>query len=301
MNHSKKIRVVFLTFIIFMLCASTALASVFLAYPKKVGLGEPFMVRVTSDNFLESVVILWKGASVRPEIKKWKGRFVALAMLGTDVLFDKTGKAKLVVKVVSEGKERKFGRTVQINKKKYKIQRLTLPEKMVTPPETVYKKIAKDRVEVKKAKETVSAKRKWFVPFQRPTKGAQSSPYGAQRILNGKPKNPHRGLDFRGAKGTAVKAMADGKVVLVGDHYYAGNSVYLDHGNGVITMYFHLSRIDVKQGEIVERGQIIGGIGSTGRVTGPHLHMSVSVQGKLVDPAYVLYKTTDQLLGVSSR
>ncbi|NDV25398.1 M23 family metallopeptidase [Desulfovibrio sp. JC010] len=298
MNGYKQFRIALLTLFLLLLCASTALASVFLAYPKNVGLGEPFMVRVTSDKPLDSVSIKWKGKSVEPEIRSWKGRSVALAMFGTDVLFDKTGKDKLVIKTVSNGKERSFGRTVKIHKKKYKIQRLTLPEKMVTPPQEVYDKIAQDRKEVKVAKEVMTADRKWFVPFDRPTKGAQSSPYGAQRILNGKPKNPHRGLDFRGAKGTAIKAMADGKVVLVGNHYYAGNSVYVDHGNGVVTMYFHLSRIDVKEGESVERGQLIGGIGSTGRVTGPHLHMSVSVQGRLVDPNYVMHKTTDQLLGI---
>lgn len=297
-RHSKNIRIALLTFILLLVCASTALASVFLAYPKKVGLGEPFMVRVTSDAPLDSVSIAWKGAKLKPEVRKWRGRSVALVMLGTDVLLDKPGKSKLVISTVSGGKERKFGRTIRVNRKKYRVQRLTLPEKMVTPPQKVHDKILKDRAEVKVAKETMSAERKWFVPFNRPTKGGESSPYGAQRILNGKPKNPHRGLDFRGAKGTAVKAMADGRVVLVGNHYYAGNSIYLDHGNGVITMYFHLSRIDVKEGEIVERGQVIGGIGSTGRVTGPHLHMSVSVQGRLVDPNYIMYKTTDQLLGI---
>lgn len=298
MKNIKYLRVVLLTFILMLLCASTALASVFLAYPKKVGLGEPFMVRVTSDKPMESVSIDWKGKTVKPEIRKWRGRSVALAMFGTDVLFDKPGKEKLIIRTTSEGKERKFGRSVRVNKKKYKVQRLTLPKKMVTPPKEVYDKIARDRKEVKVAKDTMSAERMWFVPFQRPTKGGQSSPYGAQRILNGKPKNPHRGLDFRGAKGTAVKAMADGKVVLVGEHYYAGNSIYLDHGNGVITMYFHLSRIDVKEGDTVERGQLLGGIGSTGRVTGPHLHMSVSVQGRLVDPNYIMYKNTDYLLGI---
>ena len=298
MTDIKKYRVLVFTVLLVLFTASAAFARINLAYPSKVGLGEPFLVRVTSDKDLQSVFIKWKGAEVKPEIKEWKGRYVALAMLGTDVLVDKTGKSKLIISAVEEGKERKFGRTVRVNRKKYKIQRLTLPEKMVTPPQEVYDKIAQDRKEVAVAKAVISADRNWFVPFQRPTKGSQSSPYGAQRILNGKPKNPHRGLDFRGAKGAPIKAMADGRVVLVGNHYYAGNSVYIDHGNGVVTMYFHLSRIDVKEGEIVERGQLIGGIGSTGRVTGPHLHMSVSVQGKLVDPAYVLYKSTDQLLGI---
>ncbi|WP_432737905.1 M23 family metallopeptidase [Maridesulfovibrio sp. FT414] len=298
MTEIKKIKIAAFAVLLMLLCASTAFAKINLAYPESVGLGEPFLVRITSDSGLESVSIKWKGTEVKPEIRNWKGRSVALAMFGTDVLVDKTGKSKLSITVVEDGKERRLGRSVRVKKKKYKVQRLSLPENMVTPPKDVLDKIAQDRVEVAAAKETMSAERKWFVPFTRPTKGSQSSPYGAQRILNGKPRNPHRGLDFRGAEGAEITAIADGRVVLVGDHYYAGNCIYLDHGNGVVTMYFHLSRIDVKEGEIVERGQVIGGIGSTGRVTGPHLHMSVSVQGRLVDPTYVLYRNTDQLLGI---
>ncbi|WP_320170873.1 M23 family metallopeptidase [Maridesulfovibrio sp.] len=298
MTDIRKCRIFVFALLLLLAAASQSWAGINLAYPAKVGLGEPFLVRVTSDKDMQSVSVNWKGSAVKPEVREWKGRFVALAMLGTDVLTDKTGKSKLVVSVNEGGKERSFSRTVRVNKKKYKVQRLTLPEKMVTPPAEVMDRIARDRKEIVAAKGTVSAERHWYVPFQRPTKGSQSSPYGARRILNGKPKNPHRGLDFRGGKGTAVKAMSDGRVVLVGNHYYAGNSIYIDHGNGVVTMYFHLSRIDVKEGDIVERGQVIGGIGSTGRATGPHLHMSVSVLGRLVDPAYLLYRTTDQLLGI---
>ncbi len=278
--------------------ASSAFAAVSLAYPQKAGLGEPFLVRITSDANLDSVSAKWLGATVQPEIKSWKGKSVALVMFGTDVLSDKAGKKTLTINVVENGKKRSFKRKIKIYNKKYKVQRLTLPEKMVTPPKEVLERIRHDRVEVKAAKETQSAKRMWFVPFQKPTKGSQSSPYGARRILNGKPKNPHRGLDFRGAKGTAVHAMADGKVILVKNHYYAGNCIYLDHGNGVVTMYFHLSQFDVKEGDMVVRGQTIGRIGSTGRVTGPHLHMSASVQGRLVDPSFLLEKNTDKLLGL---
>ncbi|WP_291325980.1 M23 family metallopeptidase [Desulfovibrio sp. UCD-KL4C] len=290
------------TFILALVCclffASSAFAAVSLAYPQKAGLGEPFLVRITSDTNLDSVSAKWLGATVQPEIKNWKGKSVALVMFGTDVLNDKAGKKTLAISVVENGKERIFKRKIKIYNKKYKVQRLTLPEKMVTPPKEVLERIRHDRVEVKAAKETQSAKRMWFVPFQKPTKGSQSSPYGARRILNGKPKNPHRGLDFRGAKGTAVHAMADGKVILVSSHYYAGNSIYIDHGNGVVTMYFHLSRFGVKEGDMVVRGQTIGRIGSTGRVTGPHLHVSVSVQGRLVDPNFLLKKNTDKLLGL---
>ncbi|WP_304081790.1 M23 family metallopeptidase [Maridesulfovibrio ferrireducens] len=297
-NSMRYIKILTLAVTLCLFIASSAFAAVSLAYPQKAGIGEPFMVRVTSNKSLDSVSVKWLGVTVQPEIRKWKGKSVALVMFGTDVLADKAGKKELIIRAVEDGKDRKFSRKIKIFSKKYKVQRLTLPENMVTPPKEELERIRKDRVEVKAAKETQSEKRMWFVPFQRPTKGAQSSPYGARRILNGKPKNPHRGLDFRGAKGTAIYAMEDGKVLLVKNHYYAGNSIYLDHGNGVVTMYFHLSQFDVKEGDMVERGQTIGRIGSTGRVTGPHLHMSVSVQGRLVDPRFVLEKNTDKLLGL---
>ena len=294
----RRIKVITFTFVFMLIFASSAFAVVSLAYPKKVGLGEPFLVRVTSDKTLDSVSAKWLGTKVLPEIRTWKGKNVSLVMFGTDVLADKAGKKELIITTVENGKERKFSRKIKVYNKKYKTQRLTLPEKMVTPPKKVSARIQNDRVEVSAAKKTQSAKRMWFVPFSRPAKGSQSSPYGARRILNGKAKNPHRGLDFRGAKGAKIRAMADGKVILVANHYYAGNCVYIDHGNGVVTLYFHLSQFDVKEGDTVERGQLIGRIGSTGRVTGPHLHMSVSVQGRLVDPRFLLEKSTDKLLGL---
>ena len=117
-----------------------------------------------------------------------------------------------------------------------------------------------------------------------------------RRYLNKKPKNPHRGLDFRSPKGSPINATAPGQVILVGNHYYAGNSIYIDHGNGVISLYFHLEKSLVKTGDRVIRGETIGLSGVSGRATGPHLHFSVSVQGALVDPEPLFEKTGEQLL-----
>lgn len=138
--------------------------------------------------------------------------------------------------------------------------------------------------------------RMWRLPLVRPVQGKVLSVYGAQRILNGKPKNPHRGLDFRSPMGNPVKCVAAGRVILVGDHYYAGNSVYVDHGNGVVSMYFHLSEPMVKEGDEVKRGQTVGLTGMTGRATGPHLHFSLSVLGELVDPAPLFTANADDML-----
>ena len=267
-----------------------------LAAPSRIGVGQPFLVRLTSDQPLDSVSIHWEGKEVVPSISVWNNRHVALVMLGSDVLTAKPGKEELAVIASIDGKENTFRRTVVVTPVNYPKQELTLPEKMVTPPTEVYDRIKADRVAVAKAKNTVSPQRLWRLPFERPVEGKITSLYGLRRILNGKPKNPHRGLDFRSPMGNPVKSCADGVVILVGDHYYAGNSVYVDHGNGVVSMYFHLSKPIVKEGDRVQRGQAVGLSGMSGRATGPHLHWSVSVLGRLVDPEPLLKNTTDELL-----
>ncbi|MBG3878486.1 M23 family metallopeptidase, partial [Desulfovibrio oxamicus] len=118
--------------------------------------------------------------------------------------------------------------------------------------------------------------------------GGVSSLFGLRRVFNGEPRAPHRGLDLRGEAGELVKACAAGRVALAENHYFAGNSVYIDHGMGVVSMYFHLSAMDVTPGQMVAQGQLIGRVGSTGRVTGPHLHFGMAVLGDMVDPQVLL-------------
>ena len=108
------------------------------------------------------------------------------------------------------------------------------------------------------------ADRVWQSSFNRPVAGEVSTPFGVRRLLNGKPRSSHSGIDFRGRAGEPVAVSSDGVVILTGEHFFAGNSVYVDHGMGIITMYFHLSEIQVKKGEKVRAGQIIGLVGSTG-------------------------------------
>lgn len=267
-----------------------------IAYPKQTGMGQPFLVRLTSSQAFDKLSFHWMGRIVVPSTSQWKERYVAIAMLGTDVLTIKSGLQTLVVRAWTGGKETVWHRSVNIVARSYPRQELNLPSKMVTPPAVELKRIKAERVRTQKAKNTCSAQRLWWLPFHQPVGGMATSIYGLQRVLNGKPKNPHRGMDFRAPTGTAIEAVADGRVTLAESHYYAGNSIYIDHGNGVISLYFHLSKFDVSEGEIVKRGQIIGQAGNTGRATGPHLHLSISVQGQLVDPAPLFKETTDQLL-----
>lgn len=112
--------------------------------------------------------------------------------------------------------------------------------------------------------------------------------FGARRIFNGEPRSPHTGADYRAPSGTPVLAAADGVVALAADHFFSGNSVYLDHGDGLFSMYFHLARIDVREGDEVRRGQRLGAVGATGRATGPHLHFGLRWRGARIDPAPLL-------------
>ena len=124
--------------------------------------------------------------------------------------------------------------------------------------------------------------------FIKPVVGPYSSPFGLKRFFNGEPRNPHSGLDIAAPTGTPILAPTSGKVVLTGDFFFNGNVVYMDHGQGMISMFCHLSEIKVKTGDVLEKGAVVGKVGATGRVTGPHLHWSLSLNNARIDPMLFL-------------
>ena len=179
----------------------------------------------------------------------------------------------------------------KILKRKYNIQRIDgLDKKKVTPPEEFYVRIKKENKWIGEARSMNSDltffKEKFIIPIEN---AIITGVYGSQRILNGKPKWPHYGLDFAAAEGTKIKAMLDGTVTLEkSDLFYTGGTLIFDHGHGISTLYMHLQKIFVKKGQKVKQGDIIGTVGSTGRATGAHLDVRLNWFGVRLDPATVL-------------
>jgi murein DD-endopeptidase MepM/ murein hydrolase activator NlpD len=166
----------------------------------------------------------------------------------------------------------------------YKKETLRVNAKKVKPPKSEQNRIYKEYLESKKIYATVTKKRYWKKPFLIPLNSKITSYYGNARIFNGSLKSFHSGTDFRAPTGTKLKAINDGVVVVASKRYYSGNAVIIDHGEGIYSSYSHLSHIDVKVGQKVKRGDKLGLSGATGRVTGPHLHFSIIIESKKVDP-----------------
>ncbi len=257
---------------------------IIVAVPESVFLGEVFLGRVSCVEAVQDIRIEWLDRSLDLAVDESGGNKVAEFMLGTDVLRTKAGKQSLRVRCRFDKKIVNLSREISVQSKDYPEQRLTLPRRMVSPPKEAWERINRERAAVGKALRTVTKKRSWTLPFVRPVGGAVSSVYGVRRFLNDEPRSPHRGVDFRASIGTPVKATNSGRVILVGDHYYAGRSIFIDHGLGVISMYFHLSKINVLTDEHVNKGAVIGFSGKSGRATGPHLHFSLSLMAQLADP-----------------
>lgn len=175
-----------------------------------------------------------------------------------------------------------------VEPKEFPTRRLTVANEFVNPPPEVTDRIAREARRVAAIFGTETEDRYWSGSFAPPVPGEATSSFGQRSILNGQPRNPHSGTDFRGATGTPVKAPNTGRVVLAENLYFSGNVVMLDHGWGLYSYFAHLSRIDVAEGDTVRGGQIIGAIGATGRVTGPHLHWTVRVNGARVDALSIL-------------
>jgi len=229
-------------------------------------LGNPVMVRKESDHWY---AIIGLGLKTRPGMK--------------------------LLKVTQDRKEKIAFDVVD---KHYPTQYVNgVPQKTVDLSDEDYKRYLKEKKKINIAKKSWGELDPASLQLMLPVKSRISGLFGRRRVFNGEPRNPHSGLDLAAPRGTHVYAPADGKVILTGNFLFIGNAIFIDHGQGLITLYGHLNKIDVKTGDKVQRGHLIAEVGSTGRATGPHLHWSVYLNRVAVDPMLFINKNTaDKLI-----
>jgi murein DD-endopeptidase MepM/ murein hydrolase activator NlpD len=173
-----------------------------------------------------------------------------------------------------------------VGSKKYPEQHITLKnQRQVNPNPDDLKRIEQELDVQVRAYRSFTPGTPSNLLLDKPVNGPLSSKFGVRRFFNGEERNPHAGLDFAVPAGTPIKSPAAGKVILIGNYFFNGNTVFVDHGQGFISMFCHMSKIDVKVGDAVPRGGVVGRVGSTGRATGPHMHWNVSLNDARVDPA----------------
>ena len=201
---------------------------------------------------------------------------------------DRDRKFDILITKINNNKKEKIIK--KIFKRKYKIQRIDgLPENKVTPPEEVYKRIKKENNAIGEARAINSNLVFFKEKFIMPVEGIITGVYGSQRILNGKPRWPHYGIDIAANQGTMIKSSGSGIVTMAEDDlYYTGGTIIMDHGHGISTIYSHLENILVSVGDRINKGDVIGTVGSTGRSTGPHLDFRINWFQTRLDPMSVL-------------
>jgi murein DD-endopeptidase MepM/ murein hydrolase activator NlpD len=192
-----------------------------------------------------------------------------------------------------DGTTARTGHPLAVIFKEFATRRLTVAPEYVTPPDEVIERIQREGARTTKLFNTQTPIAHWRGAFLRPVTGEATSAFGRRSVFNGQARSPHSGADFRASKGTPVKAPNSGVVVLANDLYFSGNCVIIDHGLGLYSFFAHLSRIGVGEGDRVASGDIIGDVGATGRVTGPHLHWTVRLNTARVDPLSLMAVLAD--------
>jgi murein DD-endopeptidase MepM/ murein hydrolase activator NlpD len=262
------------------------------AQPARLVNGGPVLFQVKPPQRLESLNGTWLGHEVSFSFDATSKTWFALAGVSLE-----TAPGTYTLELTGEtqagkapGTKISFSRQFAVARGKYpKIQvKLSVEGKFTEPNPEQQKQIEEGQQVKKDYLNRVSPEREWSGQFAAPADAAISDVFGSERIFNGKTSSPHQGLDFRVPTGTPVAAMNDGTVLLARLLYFEGNFVVIDHGQGLLTLYLHLSEFKVKEGDPVKRGQIVGLSGGTGRATGPHLHVAVRWQGTYLDPARLM-------------
>jgi murein DD-endopeptidase MepM/ murein hydrolase activator NlpD len=252
------------------------------------------------------LVIVEGEAAKKPPTAEFQGKaleFFPAASTGTWLAFigldldAPTGPAPLKA-VLHDPSGRAVSRTetLDVGPGKFPVQELTVAQKFVTPAKSDAERAEGEALKVHELYAHGEEKRLFEGRFDPPIPGAATARFGERRIFNGQPRSPHSGMDLKAKKGVPVRSPAAGKVVLAGPLYFSGNTIIVDHGLGLTTLYAHLSRMSVKRGDMVKKGQLLGKVGATGRVTGPHLHWALKFHEARVDPYSLVALDLDSLL-----
>jgi murein DD-endopeptidase MepM/ murein hydrolase activator NlpD len=256
------------------------------ANPARLVNGAPVFFQVTPPQTLTSLSGTWLGHSIVFDAGSSQSSWFSLAGVSLE---SKPGRYPLHLEgETREGTKITYEQVFTVSAEKYPEVKLTV-SKQYTAPSPEQLEIIKQDQEVKhKAFAETTPEREWSGKFDAPVDAPVSDVFGTRRVFNGATKSVHQGLDFRVPPSTPVSAINAGRVILARPLYFEGNCVVLDHGQGLLTLYLHLSELKVKEGDSVKRGQEIGLSGATGRATGPHLHLAVRWQGTYLDPAVLL-------------
>jgi murein DD-endopeptidase MepM/ murein hydrolase activator NlpD len=263
------------------LCAQTKSAWSVTYQPARLVNGSPVLFRVIAPAGLTALQAAWAERTIDFRFSKSCKCWFALAGVNLDA---HPGKQTLQLK--GTGKESSalvFDQTVIVHQARYPVSKVTIPPAYVEPPPEVQARIEQEQALKKKLFAETPPEALWSGRFRAPVATGVSGGFGATRVVNGVKGRPHEGTDYHAPLGTTVRASNRGTVVLARSLYYEGNCVAVDHGQGLVTIYMHLSEIKVKEGQPVERGQVLGLSGNTGRSTGPHLHFAVRWKGWYLD------------------
>ncbi len=283
-------KILFLGIILPCLFATFAKAEISLHVPDRVARGDAYLASAYSPEPVEDFIFFWRGRAYPVKAQKTpaEGKQGYMAEILLPVPLDEHAKKLRLGAGAGKGSPETVHADISLFDKKRPVQKLTVDKKYVNPPASEQERIKRDREKVRRALEQKLDEKMWTLPLNRPVPGGTSSLFGMKRVFNGQPRSVHKGLDLRGASGTPIYACADGQVALVDNLYFSGNTVYINHGDGVFTAYLHMSEPKVKTGQMIKKGDLVGLVGATGRVTGPHLHLSLLVQGQPVDPEPLL-------------
>jgi biotin carboxyl carrier protein len=291
-NRSSSLFVWLIAGLVFLVSSSSAIAANWSIQkqPAKLVNGAPVLFQVKPPVRLKSLRGVWLGHEVSFSYDAASKMWFALAGVSLETApgsysLDLTGET-----VAANNGKISSTHKFSLGRGKYPkiLVKLSVEGKFTEPTPEQQKEIQEGQEVKKDYLNRMTPDREWSGTFTAPAEAAISDVFGSERLFNGKTSSPHLGLDFRVPSGTPVSAMNDGTVLLARPLYFEGNFVVIDHGQGLLTLYLHLSEFKVKEGDRVKRGQVIGSSGGTGRATGPHLHVAVRWQGTYLDPASLI-------------